>query len=129
MLREAGARVRENVALVDAAAPTVDPGDRGRIEIVAAGLPVAPGAPLAADVTMVSPLHAGGAPFPKAVIQTGKPFAWAVRKKRHMYSEFGNEPRLKLAVAAMGTGGRVNAEALRLLDQAPTAKARLSPTP
>ena len=129
ILREAGARVRENVALVDTAVPNIYPGDRRRIEIVASGLPVAQGVPIAVDVTMVSPLHADGTPFPKAANLPGKSFARAIRKKSKTYPELLNNPHLKLVVAAMETGGRVHTEALRLLDQAAAAKARQSPTP
>ena len=47
--------MRENVALVDTAVPNIDPRDRRRIEIIASGLPVAQGVPIAVDVTMVTP--------------------------------------------------------------------------
>ena len=81
------------------------------IEVVATGLPVHHGIPLAIDVTMVAPLHADGT-------------AW-----NEAYPELVGSSVLRLLVAAMETGGRVCAEAIRLLDQAAHAKARSAPVP
>ena len=81
------------------------------------------------DATMVSPLHANGSPFPGAATTPGKSFARAIHKKCTTYPELVDSPQLKLVVAAMETGGRLNAQALELLDQAAAAKSRQAPIP
>ena len=60
VLRESGARVRENFMLRDAGIPSIDPADGRRIEVVATGLPLHAGVPLAIDATLVAPLSAKG---------------------------------------------------------------------
>ena len=71
ILREAGARVRENVLLRDTGLPHIDPADGRKIEIVATGLPIEHGIPIAIDCTMVSPLHTDGSPWPHAATVPG----------------------------------------------------------
>ena len=66
VLREVGARVRENVYVRDAGIPEVDPTVGRRIEVVATGLPSFNGVPLAVDATLVSPLPVDGTPQPGA---------------------------------------------------------------
>ena len=66
ILRESGERMREKVFLADAGLGGIDPSDGRHIEIVVAGLELARGVPLAVDVTLVSPLHADGTPWPDA---------------------------------------------------------------
>ena len=56
--------MRENVRLADMGLDGVDPAVNRRVEIVATGLPVAQGVRLVINVTMVSPLHGDGTPFP-----------------------------------------------------------------
>jgi len=87
ILREASKRVRENVMLRDTAVPTINPADGRKIEIVATGLPVYRGVPLAIDVTFISPLHADGSPWPHAVERPGVSFKRALRQKHRTYSE------------------------------------------
>ena len=53
----------------------------------------------------------------------------AIHKKCTTYPELVDSPQLKLVVAAMETGGRLNAQALELLDQAAAAKSRQAPIP
>ena len=62
VLREAGARVREHFYLRNAGMGTISPQDGRHIEIVATGLPLFRGVPLAVDATLVSPLHVDGSP-------------------------------------------------------------------
>ena len=64
-MREAGAEVREHVFLRDTALDNIDPSDGRRIEVVASGLPIARGIPIAIDATLVSPLRADGRPQPR----------------------------------------------------------------
>ena len=46
--------------LRDTAVANIDPSDGRHIEVVAIGLPLAHGIPLAVDCTVISPLHADG---------------------------------------------------------------------
>ena len=101
ILREAGARVRDNVLLVDSAIAAIDPGDGRRVEIVATGLPYCQGVPLAVDATMVSPLHADGTAFPGAAEQPGVAFERAWRAKHTTYPELVASHQLRLVVAAV----------------------------
>eukprot|EP00959_Pyramimonas_sp_CCMP1952_P473990 9502691-Pyramimonas_sp.AAC.1 len=93
------------------------------IEIVATGLPVHQGIPLAVDVTMVSPLHADGSAWAWAATRAGVALERAVRNKHRTYGELVANPVLWLVVAATEVGGRCNHEVLQLLNQAATAKA------
>ena len=82
VLREAGARVRENVFLRSTTLPGIDPSDGRHIEIVATGLPVCSGVPLAVDATVVSPLQGDGTPRPRAAQVAGVALATAEANKR-----------------------------------------------
>lgn len=82
MLRESSARVRENVHLSDAGLGNIEPGDGRRIEIVATGLPLERGVPLAVDVSVVSPLHADGTPWAGADVRAATACKRGEAKKR-----------------------------------------------
>ena len=49
--------MRERVLLRDTSVANIDPSDGRHIEVVATGLPLAHGIPLAVDCTVVAPLH------------------------------------------------------------------------
>ena len=121
--------MRDNVLLVDSAIAAIDAGDGRRVEIVATGLPYCQEVPLAVDATMVSPLHADGTAFPGAAEQPGVAFKRALRAKHATYPELVASHQLRLVVAAVETGGRLNRESLALLEQAAAAKARQAPVP
>ena len=129
IFREAGARVRDDVLLADTALPNIDPADGRKIEIVATGLPIQHGIPVGVDITMVSPLHADGTPFPEAATTPGSAFKRAIKKKHDTYPEMVDSDILRLMVIALETGGRMNRTALEFLDQAAAAKARSAPGP
>ena len=118
ILREAGARIRENVSLHEAGV-AVDVQDGRNIEIVAAGLPIHQGVPLAIDATMVSPLQTGGEPHPQAQSRIGVALARARRAKESTYPELLTSSRLRLLVAAIEVGGRISAEAARVFEMPP----------
>ena len=69
ILREAGARVKENFAIRDAGIADIDPRDGRRVEVVASGLPVEHGVPVAVDATLISPLRGDGVPHGRAAAQ------------------------------------------------------------
>ena len=86
ILKEGNIRVRENVLLRDTGV-NVDPADRRAIEIVATGLPLEHGIPVAVDATLVSPLHADGIPYPGAATTVGVALRRAeAAKKIHIRS-------------------------------------------
>ena len=126
VLREGGARVRENVTLRDAGVP-VSPSDHRIIEIVATGVPIEHGIPVAVDATMVSPLHADGTPHPRACAQPGVALARGRRKKQTTYPELLQSSRLRLLTAGIETGGRLSHEALDLFEKLAESKARSEP--
>ena len=115
VLREAGGRVREKVFLRDTAVTSIDPSDGRHIEIVATGLPVAHGIPIAVDATIVSPLHADGMPWVGASTIPGKSVDRAIRSKHQTYLELVDSTVLKLVVVAAEVGGRLNGESRELL--------------
>ena len=77
ILREAGGRVRENVYLRDTGIIGISPTDGRHIEVVASGLPLGHGIPIAVDACIVSPLHADGSPHPHADVRPGSSLARA----------------------------------------------------
>ena len=127
ILREAGARVRTNVFLRDAAVSNIDPSDGRRIEIVASGLPLHHGTPIAVDTTLISPLHSNGRPFPNAHLRAGASFGRAIRSKHASYPELVDSPVLRLVVVASEVGGRCNLESLDLIEQAAFARSQSDP--
>ena len=129
ILREAGAKVRENVFLRDTAVPGIAARDGRRIEVVATGLPAARGIPIAVDCTMVSPLHADGTAWAGAADTPGVSFLRAYRDKERTYPELVNSSTLHLITAAMEVGGRLCAGAHGLLESAATARAQSEPRP
>ncbi len=126
VLREGGARVRENVTLFEAGVD-VDPEDGRHIEIVATGLPLHQGIPLAVDATIVSPLQADGQPHPHADERPGVALGRGRHSKETTYPELLESSRLRLLTAGVETGGRLSKEALHLLDELASFRARSEP--
>ena len=124
--REAGARVRENVLLHEAGVP-VDPSDGRKIEVVATGLPVEQGIPLAIDATLVSPLGVDGVPRPGAADDIGVALGHGRRDKRRTYPELLTSSQLRLVVAGIEVGGRTSHEVTKLLGEMSAYKARSEP--
>ena len=126
VLREGGARVRENVQLRDAGI-AVEPSDGRNIEIVVTGLPIEQGIPVAVDATMVSPLHADGTPHSGAETRVGVALARGRHDKEVTYPELLSSPLLRLLTAGVETGGRLSKEALDLLSILASHKAVSEP--
>ena len=126
VLREGGARVRENVTLRDAGIP-VGASDGRQIEVVVTGLPIEHGIPVAVDATMVSPLHADGTPHAGAAARPGVALERGRKDKERTYPELLTSSRLRLLTAAVETGGRMSKDALRLLSELSTFKASSEP--
>jgi hypothetical protein len=126
ILREAGIRIRENVLLRDTGVE-VDPADRRNIEIVATGLPMEHGIPVAVDATMVSPLHADGTIYDRADSVPGIALHRARRAKAETYPELAASPQLRLLTVAIETGGRMNGEARALLKTLAAQRAESEP--
>ncbi len=116
ILREARARVRENVSLHEAGMP-VGPEDGRNVEIVAAGLPIHQGIPVAIDATMVLPLHADGTPHRHADERPGVALGRGRHSKESTYPELLSSSRLRLLTAGVETGGRLSREASELLSE------------
>ena len=75
-------------------------GARERIEVVASGLSVARGVPLAIDAKLVSPIRTSGVPHPWAARRRGVALANAERANRSTYPELVGSGRLRLVTAA-----------------------------
>ena len=127
VLREAGGRVREKVFLRDMAITSIDPLDGRHIEIVATGLPVARGIPIAVDATIVSPLHADGSAWAGTADTPEQSFGRAQRSKHQTYPELVDNPVVKLLVVAAEVGGRLNRESRDLLKTLATFRAQSEP--
>ena len=129
ILREAGARVRENFYLRNAGLPGVTSQDGRSIEIVASGLPLSQGVPLAVDATLVSPLRGDGGPHPAAATHPGASLRRAEKAKERAYPELVGSSQLRLTTVAMEVGGRISPAARHLLRVAAAARARSEPQP
>ena len=127
--REAGARVTTNVMIRDMDLPVPEARGGRRIEIVADGLPLFGGAPLAVDVTLVSPLHCDGSPVAGADVSDGAVLVAARRRKERTYPELvGPRARARLVVLAGEVGGRWSQEVNTFVRLLARAKARSEPS-
>jgi hypothetical protein len=113
--------------LRDTTLPTIDPSDGRNIEIVVTGLPLGRGIPVAVDATS-SRLWAQAACRTLALtFDLALPQAAARETKQRTYSELVGSPVVTVCTAASETGGRLNTEALALLDAAASLKTRSQP--
>ena len=80
--------------------------DRRAIELVALGLPLYHGMPLACDTTVASPLHANGTARPHADTTPGEALARLEDDKLDRYPELAASGRVRLVVVAGEVGGR-----------------------
>ena len=76
--------------------------DKREIEIIAMGLPVKHGIPLACDNALVSPLHANGQPHTRAARRDGEVIKYAGNKKERTCPELVHSTRCQL----LQVGGR-----------------------
>ena len=127
VFREAGGRVVENVYLRDMGVPGINCDDGRRLEVVATGLPLFGGVPLAVDATLISPLHADGTPWAGTVTEAGKSFQRAEDSKATSYPELQNSPLARLTTLACEVGGRWSEECCQVVAQLAHAKARAAP--
>ena len=125
VLKEAGARVKPNVLLRDL---NLGVTDNRNIEVVAYGLPLFGGLPIALDCTLVSVLHQDGSPWPKTAQESGVRAEACREEKEGTYPEFHNSGRARLVVAAMEVGGRWSEESCAFLRMLAASRAsRLPP--
>ena len=129
VLREARCRVREMCCFETAAEPGIDPADGRKIEVVATGLPMARGLPVAVDATIVSPLHADGTAWKEAAAKPGISFGRARTSKQRTYPELFRSTTVHMVVAAAETGGRLSRESLEVLAAAAALRAKDEPRP
>ena len=108
MFREAGARVLDDVLLRDTSLPGIAAHDGRKVEILATGLPLERGVPLAVDATLVSALHADGRPWPRAAERDGVAIQRAEDAKRRTYWELVRSDVVRLVTVACETGGRLS---------------------
>ena len=125
ILREAGARVRENFFVRDAPILSIAPTDQRKIEVVATNLPYGRGVPVAVDATLISPLHADGSAWAGASTRPGANFQLAFRSNTTTHPELVDNSALRLVTIAPGVGGRLNSSAHHLLDAAASLRAQL----
>lgn len=106
---------------------SIDPLDGRHIEIVATGLLVAHGIPIAVDATIVLPLHADGSAWTGVADTPGQSFGRAQRSKHQIYPELVDSLVVKLLVFAAEVGGRLNRESRGLLKTLATFRAWSEP--
>ena len=102
--------------------------DGRRLEVVATGLPLERGLPLAIDCTMVSALHGDGSPWAHADTAPGTSIRRAEATKRDAYPELVLSDSVHLLVLACEVGGRWSDACATTLAQLATARARACPT-
>ena len=129
VFREAGARVVLNAFLRDTSLPSIAAHDGRRVEILATGLPLHRGVPLAVDATLVSPLHADGQPWAKAATQDGVAISRGEALKARTYPELVKSTEVRLVTLACEVGGRWSADCRTLLRGLAGARARSAPLP
>ena len=129
VFREAGARVVEEVLLRNTSLPGITAQDGRRVEILATGLPLDRGVPLAVDATLISPLHADGRPWPRAADVDGIAIVRGEKAKAATYPELVHSDTVKLVTVASEVGGRLSATCSSVIRRLAAARARESPTP
>ena len=127
VFREAGGRVLENVHLRDMGIAGVHPGDGRQLEVVATGLPLARGVPLAVDATMIGVLHCDGSPWARADVAPGVSLRRAERNKDATYPELVGSDVVKLLTLACETGGRWSDACVEVVAALAAARARSAP--
>ena len=101
--------------------------DDRKLEVVATGLPLARGIPLAVDATMVSPLHADGTPWHRADAKAAVALARGEGAKETIYPELMGSAVARLTTLACETGGRWSDLCLVTVAQLAAARARQAP--
>ena len=129
IFREAGARVVEDAFLRNTSLAGIQGHDGRRVEILATGLPLHRGVPLAVDATFVSPLHADGRPGPRAAVEDGVAIRRGEKAKEATYPELVRSDVVRLITVAGEVGGRLSATTAATLRQLAVARARESPAP
>ena len=124
VFREAGARVVEDVLLRNTSLPGIQGHDGRRVEILATGLPLHRGVPLAVDATLVSPLRADGRPCPRAAEADGVAIQRGERAKRATYPELVQSDVVRLVTVACEVGGRFSEASAAIVRQLAAARAR-----
>ena len=113
--REAGARMTTNTRLMDLNIDNIQRQDDRRIIVIANGLPLWGGVPLAIDTTLVSPLTRASEPRSRAGRYAGAAVQDARRAKESACPELLQTRRCKLVVLAIEVGGRWSQEATTFL--------------
>ena len=124
IFREAGARVVEDVFLRNTSLPGIPGHDGRRVEILATGLPLHHGVPLAVDATMVSPLRADGHPCPRAAVADGAVIQRGEKAKLTTYPELVQSDVVRLVTVACEVGGRMSEASAATIRQLAAARAR-----
>lgn len=107
-----GGRQSEGTCLLrDMGMQNLDPCDGRHFEIVARGLPLGRGVPMAMGVTLVSPLRADGMPLAWAEVAPSVSLHRASTRKRATYPELACGERLTFLTAALEAGGKLSDEA------------------
>ena len=102
--------------------------DRRNIEIVATGLRMHHGMPLACDVTLVSPLRADGTPRPRAAERDGVAIADIEDAKHKTYPELARPSSgCKFLVLACEVGGRWSNTSCQFVRDLATEKSMSAP--
>lgn len=127
VFREAGARVQENVFVRDMGLPGFASSDGRKLEIVATGLQLERGIPLAVDATLVSPLHCNEEPWPLCETRPGNAIARAEERKAATYPELVNTSIVKLTTLACEVGGRWSSSCRVLEEGLAAARAQSVP--
>ena len=127
VFREAGGRVLENVFLRDMGIAGIHAADSRRLEVVATGLPLSRGVPLAVDATMVSALHCDGSPWTDADSVPGVAIRRAEKNKGVTYPELVQSETAVLVTLACETSGRWSSQCAQVIDELAAARARSAP--
>ena len=119
--------MQENLFLRDMGIPGMFFSDGRRIEVMATGLPLEGGVPLAIDATMVSSLHGDGSAWRHADDTAGCSTQRGEHDKDITYPELLQSPHVRLLTLACETGGRWSRTCCRVVRELSWARARRAP--
>ena len=98
-----------------------------RLEVLATGLPLFGGVPLAVDATVVSALHANGTAWSRAHECAGTALDRAHDKKSDVYSDVETSSVVRLTTLACEVGGRWSEQCQNVIEQLAYARSREAP--
>ena len=107
--------------------PRIRSDDGRHVDLMARGLPICGGLPVCGDAALFSAVHADGSPWTRADTDDGSALDRTDAVHRRTYHEICASDRMRFIMLGAELGGRLSAEALKILLQLARNKAREVP--